>query len=306
MNPDSLEPNREAAPDSTSFPRVSTGNANADLILDGGFMANSINIIMGEPGTGKTVFAQQLMFHNASDDRPVLYLTTLSEPLPKVVSYAQRLAFFDAARLNSAIVYDDVGPALAAEGPRALVSRLAHEIRTTSPRIIMIDSFRAIHDLGADTAETRRLISDLAGMLSAYDATTFFLGEYTRSGIQLYPEFAVADSIVELARVSLGSRDERFFRVLKLRGESTVRDSTHSASRTGGWSSTRAWCRLPSRRITRRRWSAWQLVSRGSTTSLVEDFGEVPRRWWSDPPARAKRLSGCNSQWVGSSAANRR
>jgi len=227
MNPDSSAQKREAVPDSTPFPRISTGNVNADLILDGGFMTNSINIIMGEPGTGKTVFAQQLMFHNASDDRPVLYLTTLSEPLSKVVSYAQRLAFFDATRLSSAIVYDDVGQALVAEGPRALVSRLAHEIRTRSPRIIMIDSFRAMHDLGADIAEARRVISDLAGMLSAYDATTFLLGEYTRSGIQLYPEFAVADSIVELARVSLGSRDERFFRVLKLRG-GNYREGQHA------------------------------------------------------------------------------
>ena len=70
--------------------RVGTGNREADLILNGGFPVNSLNILMGEPGTGKTLFAEQLLFSNAGDDRPVLYLTTLSEPLSKMVTYLQR------------------------------------------------------------------------------------------------------------------------------------------------------------------------------------------------------------------------
>ena len=49
--------------------RVSTGNREADMILGGGFVSNSINVIMGEPGTGKTLFAEQLLFKNA-DGRP--------------------------------------------------------------------------------------------------------------------------------------------------------------------------------------------------------------------------------------------
>ena len=59
--------------------RVSTGNRYADLVLDGGFPANSINVIMGQPGSGKTIFAEQLAFANLDAERPVLYLTTISE-----------------------------------------------------------------------------------------------------------------------------------------------------------------------------------------------------------------------------------
>ena len=46
----------------------------------------------------------------------------------------------------------------------------------------------------------RRFISRIAGMLSAYDITAFLLGEYTQDDIRRYPEFAIADGIVELAR----------------------------------------------------------------------------------------------------------
>jgi circadian clock protein KaiC len=64
----------------------------------------------------------------------------------------------------------------------------------------------------------RRLISELAGLLSAYATTTFLVGEYREADVSLYPEFAVADGIVEFARQKHSSRDERFLRVSKLRG----------------------------------------------------------------------------------------
>src|SRR6476620_9350993 len=91
--------------------RMSAGNDEANHILGGGFPANSINIIMGHPGSGKTIFAEQLIFHNAGEDRPILYFTTLSEPLAKVVRYLQAFSFFDERKLGTQqVIYEDVGP----------------------------------------------------------------------------------------------------------------------------------------------------------------------------------------------------
>jgi circadian clock protein KaiC len=216
-----------AAGDDDTFPRIKTGNPQADDILGGGFPANSINIVMGQPGTGKTIFAEQLLFHNATGERPLLYVTTLSEPMSKVVSYVQRFSFFDPDRLGGDIQYEDLGAALSEHGPVALTDWLADAIKTRSPKIVVIDSFRAVHDLAMSADETRRFISKIAGLLSAYDATAFLLGEYTQDDIRRYPEFAVADSIVELARQPRSTRDERFLRVLKLRG-SAYREGQHA------------------------------------------------------------------------------
>lgn len=218
--------------DEVDFPRISTGNPQADAILGGGFPSNSVNIVMGQPGTGKTIFAEQLLFHNANSDRPLLYLTTLSEPMSKVVSYAQRLGFFDVEQIGTRVMYDDLGAELAARGPAALVPCVLDSIKRLSPAIIVIDSFKAVHDLSDSTTEMRRLVSELAGVLSAYDVTAFLLGEYTQENIESYPEFAVADSIVQLERNALGARDERYFRVLKLRG-SGYREGQHAFRITG-------------------------------------------------------------------------
>ncbi|MGO8996515.1 MAG: RAD55 family ATPase [Polyangiaceae bacterium] len=197
--------------------RISTGNPQADEILGGGFPKNSINIVMGQPGTGKSIFAEQLVFHNASE-RPILYMTTLSEPLAKMVRYLQRFDFFDADKLGTSVVYEDIGPELVKGGITALLKCVERAIEATGPKVIVIDSFRALHDLTASPPELRRVLYELTGLLTAFETTVFLVGEYTEDDARRLPEFAVADGILQFMRNPLSTRDERFLRVLKLRG----------------------------------------------------------------------------------------
>jgi circadian clock protein KaiC len=97
------------------------GNAQADLILGGGFPAHSISIVMGQPGSGKTVFSEQLAFANRGA-RPVLYLTTLSEPLPKVLTDLQEFEFTDVNAIGSEIVYESIADTVTRE-PQKLAER---------------------------------------------------------------------------------------------------------------------------------------------------------------------------------------
>jgi circadian clock protein KaiC len=198
--------------------RISSGNTQADEILGGGFPKNSINIVMGQPGTGKSIFAEQLVFHNAGDGRPILYLTTLSEPLAKMVSYLQRFAFFDESKVASAVLFEDIGPTLVKEGISGLLRAVESAIAISAPKIIVIDSFKALHDLSASVSEIRRVLYELGGLLTAYETTVFLIGEYTEDDARRLPEFALADGILQFLRNPLSTRDERFLRVTKLRG----------------------------------------------------------------------------------------
>jgi circadian clock protein KaiC len=198
--------------------RLATGNAELDRILGGGFPTNSLNVVMGQPGTGKTVFVEQLLFHNANADRPSVFFTTLSEPLGKVVNYLQRFRFYDPEALGSSVLYEDLRSDLVERGPEVVVERATQAIRELGPHIIVIDSFKAIRDLIDSNADMRRLVSDLSGLIAAYDTTAFLVGEYASEDIPGAPEFAVADGILEFSRRGSANRDERFVRVLKLRG----------------------------------------------------------------------------------------
>ena len=67
--------------------RFPSGDDRLDAVLGGGLPANALNMIIGLPGSGKTILAEQFMFHNATPQRPGVFLSTVSEPLEKVLRY---------------------------------------------------------------------------------------------------------------------------------------------------------------------------------------------------------------------------
>src|SRR6185503_2868397 len=89
--------------------RIATGCVGLDEILDGGIPANTITVLMGAPGTGKTIMAEGIAFCNAIQERPALYLTTLSEPLEKFIFHGQHYSFFDSEKVGKSVIYEDLG-----------------------------------------------------------------------------------------------------------------------------------------------------------------------------------------------------
>jgi circadian clock protein KaiC len=198
--------------------RVSSGSERLDSILGGGLPRNGINLIMGLPGSGKTILAQQYAFHNATQDRPVMYLSTVSEPLEKILRYGQTLSFFDRGTIGTAVLYEDLGGILNEKGLSGALDRISELLKERRPGMIIIDSFKALHPYAHRDEDFRRLLHDLAGRLSAFPATSFWVGEYDYHEIAGSAEFAVADAILCLSMERAGEREMRVLQVIKLRG----------------------------------------------------------------------------------------
>src|SRR5205809_2781767 len=88
-----------------SISRLPSGVGKLDAILGGGWPEYSFNLIVGEPGSGKTTLAHQFMFANASSERPALYFTVLGEPTLKMLRYQQQFTFFDLSKVNSVVQF---------------------------------------------------------------------------------------------------------------------------------------------------------------------------------------------------------
>ena len=200
--------------------RISSGAESLDVVLGGGLPRDGITLIVGLPGSGKTILAQQFVFANARPERPALYLSTVSEPLEKILRYGQTLTVFEPAKVGKSVYYEDLGSSVHEGALSGVLDRVRGLIRERRPAVIVIDSFKALHAYADDGTDFRRFLHDLAGMLSAYPVTTLWIGEYGQDEVVLAPEFAVADAILTLGSVGIAERTSRVLQVLKLRGGS--------------------------------------------------------------------------------------
>ncbi|HEY2655411.1 MAG TPA: ATPase domain-containing protein [Solirubrobacteraceae bacterium] len=213
--------------------RFSSGDRRLDAVLGGGLPANALNMIIGLPGSGKTILAEQFMFHNASPQRPGMYLSTVSEPLEKILRYGERLAFFDAEAIGTSVFFNDLGDTLNDGGLTDVLGRVRRLITDRQPGVIVIDSFKALSAYAPNLQAFRHFLQELAGILTALPTTTFWVGEYASEEIATAPEFAVADGIISLTTRREAERAIRHLEVLKLRGtgfmsgEHTYRISEH-------------------------------------------------------------------------------
>lgn len=210
-----------SADEPTGVPTLSTGVPNLDELLGGGLPANTMNVIAGEPGTGKTILAQQAMFHYVKHNPSsrVLYLTTLSEPAMKVIRYLQGFTFYEPDLFGTRVVYRDVGGYLREKPTSELLEEIMRLVEETNPAILCIDSFKAIRDLMPAQEEFRRFCYDLSVRLASANCTTLLIGEYESGETSEGAEFAVADGIVQLRKGELNGEPHRMIAVKKMRGQ---------------------------------------------------------------------------------------
>jgi circadian clock protein KaiC len=258
-------------------PRLLSGHEPLDTVLGGGLPANAISLIMGRPGSGKTILAQQYVFQNATPKRPVVYFSTVSEPLEKIVRFGQKLNFFDRTAIGTSVFYEDLGGTVNQHGLTGATEQISAAIKERRPGLIVIDSFKALHAFADDSAQFRRFLHELAGRLSAFPTASIWVGEYEDAEISSSAEFAVADAILELTTARSGLRAGRTLEVRKLRG-------------SGFWSGVHAY------RISA---DGLRLFPRLADAPLEEDYQQSGVRASSGIPALDEMLA--DGYWPGAS-----
>ncbi|HET7228611.1 MAG TPA: ATPase domain-containing protein [Longimicrobium sp.] len=203
--------------------QLPTGVPGLDAVMGGGISEYSFNLIAGEPGGGKTTLAHQIMFANATAERPALYFTVLGEPAVKMLRYQQQNSFFDADRIGEAIRFVNLSDEVREHGLAGVLERIVREVEESSPAVVVVDSFRTALRATADTPvgerDVRMFVQQLALHLTTWQATSFLVGEYMPSERESDPVFTIADGILWLSQAADRNSVVRKLQVVKARGQ---------------------------------------------------------------------------------------
>src|SRR5262249_27044442 len=165
----------------TPFKRLPTGVPGLDEVLGGGLPEYSFNLIAGEPGSGKTTLAHQVMFGSATPERRALYFTVLGEPALKMLRYLRQMSFFDAAKVGDAIGFVDLSQEVLQQDLGKVIDRIVRLVKETEPAIVVVDSFRTVVRARvlreSGEMELQSFLQRLALHLTSWQATTFLVGE---------------------------------------------------------------------------------------------------------------------------------
>ena len=205
---------------------VETGVPGLDTVLGGGLCEYSFNLIAGAPGAGKTTLVQQVMFKNATPERPALYFTVLGEPTIKMIRYQRQFKFFDPARVPSDVRFVNLTSEAGSGDFDAVLKRIISEVAQANPGFVAIDSFRSMirdrPELDADGGVAlSHFVQRLAQQLTTWEITSFLIGEYSDEE-RHNPVFTVADSILWLSEDVDRNSATRKLRVVKVRGRSQM------------------------------------------------------------------------------------
>lgn len=204
---------------------LKTGVPGLDAILGGDLPEYSFNMIAGPPGAGKTTLAQQVMFANATVERPALYFTVLGEPTLKMIRYQQAFDFFRPELVGSAIKFINLSHEVLAGDLDVVLERVTDEVNRAAPGIVVVDSFRTIsrppEAQSSAGLPLEHFVQKLALHLTTWEVTSFLLGEY-ESREQRNPVFTVADGILWLSQSVDRNSVVRKLQALKVRGRAPM------------------------------------------------------------------------------------
>lgn len=211
--------------DNVIIRRLPTGIPGFDDVLGGGLPEYSFNIIAGAPGSGKTTMGHQIVFANATPERPALYFTVLGEPALKMLRYQQQFGFFDQSKVNDCIRFINLSQVVMDKDLDAVLAEIIREVESSNPGIVVVDSFRTVVRKFQGTSgeiEMQAFVQRLALHLTSWQATTFLIGEYVEGEMRDNPVFTVADGLFWLSQSVERNSIVRKVQIMKLRGQYSV------------------------------------------------------------------------------------
>lgn len=205
----------------TRLKRVTSGVFGLDRLIEGGYKENSVNLVAGEPGAGKTIFAIQFLVEGCKRGEACIYIT-FEEKKEKL--YENMLTFgidleeYEKKKLFKFLEYTpEQVKRLLVEGG-GIVENLVEKMKATR---IVIDSITSFYLLYEDELTKKEAALSLFDLIEKWGCTAVLTSQGTTGTHQAMMDAALefeVDSIIFLYHSKYKGERIRALEVLKMRG----------------------------------------------------------------------------------------
>lgn len=190
-------------------------------------------LVLGEPGTGKTILCSQYLHHGAVKEAEPVVFVGINEPKDRYLSEMKELGM-DFAQMEQAGLFSYVDATEVRRIPDQarvgripvggrelgvvnLIDTIQEAIEKTKPKRIVVDSISDLIFRFPEVEERRPVILDLVEALQSSGATTLLTSELQSTGDErsLQPEEYLSEGVILLRTLRKGVRT---IQVLKMRG----------------------------------------------------------------------------------------
>lgn len=212
---------------------IPTGVPNLDRLIDGGLTQGEFVLIVGGPGTGKTVLAEQMAFHWARQGRKVLWVVTPGEPNEKFLTHVSSMQFFDNRLVGDTLQIVNLSRYLE-KGRQAQLEVIRETVQGGDYGFVIIDGFQNVRCFLGTERDVRLFLSELGSELALAGITLLVTADASPERYWESSEFTMADTILALERLIVVGCERRLVHVLKQRGRYNVPEAHAYSIGPGG------------------------------------------------------------------------
>jgi len=200
--------------------RVPAGIKGLDEAMSGGFVKDSINLIAGGPGSGKSIFALQYLIKGILDYNENGVYLTFEETRDKLVRYMENFGWdLEKLEKENKLRVIEISPK---DVKKAVYNKNAGLKYGTAKYIkakrIVIDSINAYSLLFPTELAKREAHINLFEMLRSWGVTVLLVAEYDVEEDKGSPLDFEVDGILRLYNFKKGDTRTRAIEIYKLRG----------------------------------------------------------------------------------------
>jgi len=203
---------------SSAFQRISTGLEWLDQLLNGGLPSQSLVVISGVPGAGKSTLAFHILAAAVNRGSNAMLVTTTNQPISKLRKQYSNLSFLGPTGAMDKLEFFSLDTGVQDSTMINLLNTVVGRVQETNIGVAAIDSFRVISDLASNRAQLWRFLGSLSAHVVDQNCCCLLVGEYSLPQDLDLPELAVADVVIHLEVERLNTSDVRTLRIYKSRG----------------------------------------------------------------------------------------